>query len=932
MRIFQSLTAKLITAGVIGLSLVVGITAYFLTQSSGAQQPPTVGILPLLDVSAVGPPLSATDLQQVPDASLLVHVSYLPPDSPGNIVVSGPDGYRRSLTETTTLTDLEPGAYTVSTRIVNVDGVRTAPVKESQEVEVTAGAPAFVAVEYANRIATNYVEVPIEVLSEARFSESGGVTSVTLSNDQLQPGDLFAFAPSPVAPDGVAGFVTGRTVNANGSVTYETSQATLQDLVPQGKIRLTAGDVAFEDADSEFVVRTGAITGAATSTSRLPLSSALANLWKSCGRDVEMGPTEPSSPLVSINPVVTLDWFDSGQLAKMDAVVEVSVETSIGIEAVATVTCDTDEQLLARKNLPPRTLRIGPVPVVILPVAELTGRATLTSRGSISALVSAQAGAVTGVDAEANSWALPTAAAAALTPALMPVVPALIERSVDFAAYQEDPLWTETEVSVAAASATDSSTALTGKMTFLIYGLTGPYGSATAKPSLKVASAGTAEFNDGSAAPMTNESLTTTVQADLLLTAGINTSMCDYLSQASALPQSVCENLDRLSHTWTPISEVLYEAPSQSIGNVPDPCAGTPRCVEQSPIYFSNDLKQDRIGFVPSDSVRCSDIGPAENAPSECAVTLRVGSGLFESVQELVIPQFTSPIEYLDPIEVFNTGSRRKQIVLLTDGFARGRYVQVIDFVNGEFRSVSPPSPDGSVYGPPPSTADDLSVWGNWGGATYGTYFVGDRVGSGTIVSCDYFTVEPQGFTEYETLSERYTTADGRWVQLQSTENTYDEFSRPFQCTAGFFPEISDLVINMLGCEDKPGCSVSVANYQLVDGEFRSSLYGRQETTGDPLTFTVERANTEGISIAVSGGKLLDSRANEPGGSAYAAAIGNDGGYCWAGTTDNEASIAIDASIEAPNTGREGSVGLIPYGQDVPLCQGDLSVYLGNPN
>lgn len=567
MRLFQSLTAKVITVSVVGLAIALGVGAYFLTQSGGDQQPPNRGDLEFLDIGSVGQPLVAADLEAVPDASLLVHVSYLPPQALADIVVTGPGGFRQTLTATTTLTNLNEGTYSVFARTVDIDGVRTAPVQESQDVQVSASAPAFVTIEYANRIATNYVEVPLAALSDARFDDSGGVTSITLNGDQLKIGDLFAFAPSSVSPDGLSGFVTGQTVNADGTTTYETNQATLQDLIPQGKIRLTAGDVAFEDADSEVVVRTGAMTGAATSTRRLPLSDALATLWKACGSDVDLGPTDPSSPLVSITPIITMDWFNRRELAKLEAVVEVSVETSIGIEATATVTCDTEEIPLARKNLPPRTLRVGPVPVVILPQAELTGRATLTSRGSISALVSAQAGAITGVDAESNYWALP-AAASALIPGLTQFAPALIARSLDFATYQEDPFWTETQVSVAAENATDSAIALTGRVTFLIYGLTGPYGSATARPSLEVARADALQLTDRSDGQEATETLTAKVQAELLLTAGIDTRMCDYVAKSSALPQSICENLDRLTYTWTPIRETLYEAPNQSIGDL----------------------------------------------------------------------------------------------------------------------------------------------------------------------------------------------------------------------------------------------------------------------------------------------------------------------------------------------------------------------------
>ncbi|MES2739380.1 MAG: PQQ-dependent sugar dehydrogenase [Pseudomonadota bacterium] len=83
-----------------------------------------------------------------PNASLAVTVSGLPSGVNGALTVSGPSGYSQALTQSRTLTNLLPGAYTVAAALVASGGAGLAPTPASQTVQVAAGATATAAVAY----------------------------------------------------------------------------------------------------------------------------------------------------------------------------------------------------------------------------------------------------------------------------------------------------------------------------------------------------------------------------------------------------------------------------------------------------------------------------------------------------------------------------------------------------------------------------------------------------------------------------------------------------------------------------------------------------------------------------------------------------------------------------------------------------------------
>ena len=80
--------------------------------------------------------------------SLTVTISGLPAGVAGAVTLSGPASYSKTLTASTTLTDLAPGAYTLSAASVAQGTQTLAPTPVTQQVQVTAGATASAGVSY----------------------------------------------------------------------------------------------------------------------------------------------------------------------------------------------------------------------------------------------------------------------------------------------------------------------------------------------------------------------------------------------------------------------------------------------------------------------------------------------------------------------------------------------------------------------------------------------------------------------------------------------------------------------------------------------------------------------------------------------------------------------------------------------------------------
>jgi hypothetical protein len=80
--------------------------------------------------------------------SLGLTISGLPPGTAGSVTVTGPNGYNRPVTATTTLSGLEAGVYTVAAQSVSSAGSQYDPSPGTQNVNVPSGATASASVGY----------------------------------------------------------------------------------------------------------------------------------------------------------------------------------------------------------------------------------------------------------------------------------------------------------------------------------------------------------------------------------------------------------------------------------------------------------------------------------------------------------------------------------------------------------------------------------------------------------------------------------------------------------------------------------------------------------------------------------------------------------------------------------------------------------------
>jgi CARDB/Peptidase M66 len=81
-------------------------------------------------------------------ASLTLTISGLPSGTAGSVTVTGPNGYSRPVTATTTLSGLEAGVYTVAAQSVSSAGTQYDPSPGTQNVNVTSVASASATVGY----------------------------------------------------------------------------------------------------------------------------------------------------------------------------------------------------------------------------------------------------------------------------------------------------------------------------------------------------------------------------------------------------------------------------------------------------------------------------------------------------------------------------------------------------------------------------------------------------------------------------------------------------------------------------------------------------------------------------------------------------------------------------------------------------------------
>jgi hypothetical protein len=137
---------------------------------------------------------------------LAVAVTGTPAEAPSPVTVSGPGGYRRVISGTTTLTHLRPGTYTIEAASFVVEGMTYTPTAPQQQVQVS----------------------PSPVAAGVSVFYSAPVGEVILSTSGLPPGTTPSFT-------------------LTGPVTRSVQGAIRVTGLPTGSYAVTAGPVIVED-------------------------------------------------------------------------------------------------------------------------------------------------------------------------------------------------------------------------------------------------------------------------------------------------------------------------------------------------------------------------------------------------------------------------------------------------------------------------------------------------------------------------------------------------------------------------------------------------------------------------------------------------------------------------------------------------------------
>ena len=215
--------------------------------------------------------------------ALTVTISGLPGATAAAVTVTGPGGFTRSVTQTTTIGDLVPGTYTLGATAVTVSGSSYEPTPTSQSAAITAGTTVTKAIAYAipapttGSLTITVTGLPGATAAAVAVSGPGGytraVTQTTTLTD-LAPG-TYAIGAANITVSGTtyqaapasqtAAITAGATTTS--TVTYVAAVPTTGALTVtlSGLPGLTAGAVTVTGPGSftRAVTQTTTITGLA---------------------------------------------------------------------------------------------------------------------------------------------------------------------------------------------------------------------------------------------------------------------------------------------------------------------------------------------------------------------------------------------------------------------------------------------------------------------------------------------------------------------------------------------------------------------------------------------------------------------------------------------------------------------------------------------
>ncbi|MDT0616347.1 hypothetical protein [Streptomyces lancefieldiae] len=192
------------------------------------------------------------------EGQLRVRVGSLPDGKVGDVTVRGPEGMTKHVTETSTLTGVKPGQYTITAGKVSGTDHDLYPPDVEQSVTVPAGGTASVTVDYDTVIP--HTTKPVDV-ADIRGVDGASVTMALGSTTakKLAVGDVLVAGVGPHTPEGLLRRVTGVRTSGDGVIAV-TKPATLREAVPQGRLSVVDAPVVSPES---AVRRKGAVSQAA---------------------------------------------------------------------------------------------------------------------------------------------------------------------------------------------------------------------------------------------------------------------------------------------------------------------------------------------------------------------------------------------------------------------------------------------------------------------------------------------------------------------------------------------------------------------------------------------------------------------------------------------------------------------------------------------
>ena len=160
----------------------------------------------------------------VAPGDLAITISGLPSGASAAATVTGPGGFTRALTGTTTLTALAPGSYTIAATPVTTTEGRWTPTPGTQMVNVASDVPAAATIAYAlatARLSLAVTGLPTGANAVVTLAGPGGFTRVVTGSesfDLLEPGTY-----TITAGDVTSGATIYRPAPASTSVTLTPS-------------------------------------------------------------------------------------------------------------------------------------------------------------------------------------------------------------------------------------------------------------------------------------------------------------------------------------------------------------------------------------------------------------------------------------------------------------------------------------------------------------------------------------------------------------------------------------------------------------------------------------------------------------------------------------------------------------------------------------